>query len=255
MPVHFGGLACNMAAIERIAHQHNLHIVEDAAHALPTTDQGRLVGSFPSPATVFSFYANKTITTGEGGMIVTKDAAVADRMSKMRLHGFDRNAFDRFKTGNWSYDVVAPGYKYNMTDIAAAIGIHQLRRANDFHAERTRIAERYFDELAELPIDLPAKAPEGETHAWHLFIIRTNEHSPLNREQLFNAMKDRGITCSVHYTPLHRFSYWRETYGLKGQDYPNAERAGQNVISLPVFFGMSDEQIDYVIGTLRDLLT
>lgn len=255
MPVHFAGLACDMIAIEAIAEKHGLKIIEDAAHALPCSSAGRSIGSFASPAAVFSFYANKTITTGEGGMILTSDPKMADRMRKMRLHGFDRNAFDRFKTGNWNYDVVAPGYKYNLTDIAAALGLHQLKRAEFFRQERTRISERYFEGLADLPLDLPARAVDGDVHSWHLFIVRTNADCRLTRDELFEALRQSGITCSVHYTPLHRFSYWRDTYDLKGQDFPNAERAGQNAISLPVFVGMKDAQINYVIETLRELIS
>jgi len=254
MPVHFAGLTCEMQEITEIADAHDIRIIEDAAHAIPTSNAGRRIGSFAESAAVFSFYATKTITTGEGGMVVTKNAEIADRIQKMRLHGIDRNAFDRFNTGNWQYDVVAPGYKYNLTDIAAAMGIHQLRRADEFHEKRSSIAMRYLEGLKGLPLELPAMAKSGDVHSWHLFIPRVTSESRLTRDQLFEALREKGIMCSVHYTPLHRLNYWREKYDLKGQDFPNAERAGQTAISLPIYTKMTDDKVEYVIDTIRDLI-
>lgn len=254
MPVHFAGLPCNMTAICAMAKKHGLKIVEDAAHTLPALHAGTMIGQHATDATIFSFYANKTITTGEGGMLVTKDLDLAKRARVMRLHGFSRDAFDRFKTGNWRYDVIAPGYKYNMTDLAAGMGLHQLKKADWFRAERKRVVDRYRAGLAGLPIDLPADAPEGDSHSWHLFIIRVAENAKMNRDELFAHLAERGITCSVHYTPLHNFTYWRETYDLKSQNFPESTRAGNAAISLPMYVEMPDEQIDYVIAALRDAL-
>ncbi|MDE2275410.1 MAG: DegT/DnrJ/EryC1/StrS family aminotransferase, partial [Burkholderiales bacterium] len=173
LPVHYAGLAADMPAILDIARRHDLKVVEDAAHALPTTRGGRLVGTLASDATVFSFYANKTITTGEGGMLVTRDAALAQRAKVMRLHGMSRDAFDRFTATvpSWYYEIVAPGFKYNLTDIAAALGIHQLRRLPGFQQQRERLAAAYDAARAGLPLLLPPRAPAGDRHAWHLYVV------------------------------------------------------------------------------------
>jgi dTDP-4-amino-4,6-dideoxygalactose transaminase len=255
MPVHFAGLACDMGPLLALTGRHGLRVVEDAAHSLPATSGGVLVGKHPTSATVFSFYANKTITTGEGGMLVTADPKIAERARVMRLHGIDRDAFDRFAGGNWAYDIVHPGYKYNMTDIAAAIGIHQLRRADQFQASRHDAARRYREALQDLPIDLPPEAPAGDTHAWHLFIIKLRPDSRISRDAAIRALADAGIACSVHYRPLHMMTYWRETHGLRDEDFPNASRAFAGAISLPLYVGMSDDEIGHVAASLRRILS
>ena len=190
MPVHYGGLACDMDAILAIAQEHGLKVVEDAAHALPTTWRGALVGQLQSDVTVFSFYANKTITTGEGGMAVTRDAALAQRMRVMRLHGMNRDAFDRFtsKTPAWYYEVVAPGFKYNMTDVAAAMGVQQLARLPQFVQRREQLAQRYHAALAGLPLILPATAPAGDVHAWHLYVVRLAPQARIGRDALIQGL-------------------------------------------------------------------
>ncbi|MGZ5276748.1 MAG: DegT/DnrJ/EryC1/StrS family aminotransferase, partial [Caldimonas sp.] len=184
MPVHYGGLAADMAAILEIARKHGLGVVEDAAHALPATCGGKLVGTLGSDATVFSFYANKTITTGEGGMVVTRDDKLARRMKTMRLHGMSRDAFDRFtaKVPSWYYEIVAPGFKYNLTDIAAAIGIHQLRRAQAFQRQREAIAKHYDSALAARPLVLPPGPHAGDVHSWHLYAVRIADAAAVSRD-------------------------------------------------------------------------
>ena len=256
MPVHYGGLACDMEAILAIAHEHGLKVVEDAAHALPATWRGTLVGQLPSDITVFSFYANKTITTGEGGMAVTRDAALAQRMRVMRLHGMNRDAFDRFtsKTPAWYYEVVAPGFKYNMTDVAAAMGVQQLARLPQFVQRREQLAQRYHAALADLPLVLPATAPAGERHAWHLYVVRLAASARIDRDTLIQALSDRGIGTSVHYVPLHRHPYWRDRYQLTPAQFPHADAAYQTMVSLPLFTAMSDADQERVIAALRDLL-
>ncbi|GDY35258.1 DegT/DnrJ/EryC1/StrS aminotransferase family protein [Acidovorax sp. NB1] len=256
MPVHYGGLACPMDKILAIAREHGLKVVEDAAHALPTTWQGQVVGQLQSDVTVFSFYANKTITTGEGGMAVTRDPAIAQRMRVMRLHGMNRDAFDRFtsKTPAWYYEVVAPGFKYNMTDIAAAMGVEQLARLPGFVQRRQYLAARYRQHLASLPLILPADALEGDTHAWHLYVIRLQEGSRLDRDGVIQALSDRDIGTSVHYVPLHRHPYWRDRYQLTPQMFPHAETAYQSMISIPLFTAMSDADQDRVIAALHEVL-
>ena len=256
MPVHYGGLACAMDEILAIAREHGLKVVEDAAHALPTTWQGQLVGQLASDVTVFSFYANKTITTGEGGMAVTRDPAVAQRMRVMRLHGMNRDAFDRFtsKTPAWYYEVVAPGFKYNMTDVAAAMGVVQLARLPGFLKRRQYLAARYQAQLAALPLTLPADAPAGDTHAWHLYVIRLRDNARLGRDDVIQALSDRGIGTSVHYVPLHRHPYWRDRYQLTPDMFPQADAAYRSMISIPLFTAMSDADQDRVIAALHEIL-
>ena len=256
MPVHYGGLACDMDAILAIAREHGLKVVEDAAHALPTTWRGTLVGQLQSDVTVFSFYANKTITTGEGGMAVTHNPALAQRMRTMRLHGMNRDAFDRFtsRTPAWYYEVVAPGFKYNMTDVAAAMGVEQLARLPHFVQRREVLARRYHGQLANLPLTLPAVAPPGDTHAWHLYVIRLLPNAPLERDAAIQALSDRGIGTSVHYVPLHRHPYWRDRYQLTPAMFPEADAAYQAMISIPLFTAMSDSDQDRVIAALHEVL-
>ncbi|MDO5623952.1 MAG: DegT/DnrJ/EryC1/StrS family aminotransferase [Pseudomonadota bacterium] len=253
LPVHYGGLACDMVAIFAIARKHGLQVIEDAAHALPTACQGALVGQLESAATVFSFYANKTMTTGEGGMVVTKDEALAARMKVMRLHGISRDAFDRFSstTPAWYYEIVAPGFKYNMTDMAAALGRVQLQRLGGFVQRRQQLAARYLRELADLPLRLPADAPPGGAHAWHLFVVRLREDARATRDEVIQALADAGIGTSVHYVPLHRQPYWRDRYGLTPEQFPVADAAYQRMLSLPLFTAMSDDEQTRVIDALR----
>ncbi|MBB6560298.1 dTDP-4-amino-4,6-dideoxygalactose transaminase [Acidovorax soli] len=256
MPVHYGGLACDMDAILAIAKEHGLKVVEDAAHALPTTWKGTLVGQLASDVTVFSFYANKTITTGEGGMAVTRDPELAKRMRVMRLHGMNRDAFDRFtsKTPAWYYEVVAPGFKYNMTDVAAAMGVQQLARLPAFVERRQYLAQRYHAGLKHLPLVLPAEAPAGDVHAWHLYVIRLAPGARLSRDALVQGLSDRGIGTSVHYVPLHRHPYWRDRYALTPAMFPEADAAYQAMVSIPLFTAMADADQDRVIAALDQLL-
>ena len=253
LPVHYGGLACDMAAIFDIARRHGLQVLEDAAHALPTTNNGALIGQLPSAAAVFSFYANKTITTGEGGMVVTKDEELAARMRVMRLHGISRDAFDRFssKTPAWYYEIVAPGFKYNMTDMAGALGRVQLQRLPAFVQRRQQLAARYLHELKDLPLILPADAPPGDTHAWHLFVIRLRDDALVTRDEVIQALSDAGIGTSVHYVPLHRQPYWRDRYGLTPEQFPVAEHSYQRMLSIPLFTAMSDDEQARVIAALK----
>jgi dTDP-4-amino-4,6-dideoxygalactose transaminase len=256
MPVHYGGLACRMDEIFAIAREHGLKVVEDAAHALPATWNGVLVGQLQSDVTVFSFYANKTMTTGEGGMVVTRDPELAKRMKVMRLHGMNRDAFDRFtsKTPAWYYEVIAPGFKYNLTDIASAMGIHQLAKLPRFLKRRQHLAARYFDRLEGLPLILPADAPPGDVHAWHLYVIRLSVDARVTRDDVIQGLSDRGIGTSVHYVPLHRHPYWRDRYQLTPEMFPRADEAYQRMLSIPLFTAMSDTDQDRVIAALAEVL-
>ena len=256
VPVHYAGLACPMDEILAIARENGLKVVEDAAHALPTTFGGSLVGQLQSDITVFSFYANKTMTTGEGGMAVTRNPELAKRMKVMRLHGMNRDAFDRFvsKTPAWYYEVVAPGYKYNLTDIASAMGIHQLAKLPRFLQRRQYLAARYLEKLAGLPLILPADAPAGDVHSWHLFVIRLSAKAKVTRDDVIQGLSDRGIGTSVHYVPLHRHPYWRDRYQLNPEMFPQADAAYQTMLSIPLFTAMSDADQDRVITALGEVL-
>ena len=253
MPVHFGGLACEMPAILAFAERHDLKVIDDAAHALCATCHGQIIGSWNTAATVYSFYANKPITTGEGGMLVTRDPQIADRARKMRLHGLDRDSFDRFSktSASWAYDVVAPGYKYNMTDVAAAIGLQQLARAEELRASRERAAELYLDLLSDLPIDLPATAPPRELHAWHIFPISVWQDAPVTRDELIAVLTSQNIGTSVHYRPLHQMSYWSQCCGGRADEFPVAERYFAGAVTLPLFPYMSEAQVGRVADVIR----
>lgn len=256
IPVHYGGLAADMPALLEVARRHGLKVVEDAAHALPTTSAGRLIGTLDSDATVFSFYANKTITTGEGGMLVTRDAALAKRAQVMRLHGMSRDAFDRFTAAvpSWYYEIVAPGFKYNLTDIAAAIGLHQLKKAHPFALRRARIAAQYHEAFAVLPVIRAPLPPAGESHAWHLYPLRLADDAQVSRDHLVDQLFARGVGCSVHYIPLHQQPYWRERYALTAQMFPHSQRVYERQVSLPIYTRMTEVDVARVADAVRQAL-
>jgi len=256
VPVHFGGLAADMHSLLAIARKHGIYVVEDAAHALPATSGGRLIGTLDTEATVFSFYANKTMTTGEGGMVATRNAELAERMKVMRLHGISRDAFDRFRSEKpaWYYEVVAPGFKYNLTDIAAALGLQQLRKLRRFCERRQYLANRYRDGLASLPLILPPEPPEGDVHAWHLYPIRLGRETDRTRDGAIQALANLGIGTSVHYVPLHRQPYWRERYALRPETFPHSDAAYQSMLSIPLFTAMTDSDQDRVVAGLCEIL-
>ena len=256
VPVHYGGLAAEMGRLLALARKHGLRVVEDAAHALPSTSGGRLIGTLDSDATVFSFYANKTITTGEGGMLVTRDAAVAQRARTMRLHGMNRDAFDRFtaKVPSWYYEVVAPGFKYNLTDIAAALGLHQLKKAHAFQQRRAAIAAAYDAAFADLPLVLPPQPAAGDRHAWHLYVLRLADDAGIGRDRFIERLFDAGIGCSVHYIPLHLHPYWRDRYALQPGQFPHSQHAYERMLSLPIYTRMSDDDVMRVAQAVRAAL-
>jgi len=256
VPVHYAGMACDMDALLTLARRHGLRVVEDAAHAFPTRYRGRLVGTLDSDITVFSFYANKTMTTGEGGMVVVRDPELARRIRLMRLHGISQDAFDRYvsKTPAWFYEVVAAGFKYNLTDIAAAIGIEQLKKIDRFLEQRQRLAARYDEALAGLPLVLPPR-PEGDsTHAWHLYVVRLREDAALRRDELIVRLSELGIGTSVHFIPLHRQPYWRDNCVSVPERFPVAEAAFGAMLTLPLYTRMTDASQERVIHALHELL-
>lgn len=253
IPVHFAGRSADMGQLLALAKQHGLYVMEDAAHALPTTCGGKLVGALDSDVSVFSFYANKTITTGEGGMLVTRNPAIAKRARTMRLHGINRDAFDRYtaNTPSWYYEIVAPGFKYNMTDLAASIGIHQLKKAISFQAKRARIAALYDDALAGLPIIRPPHAAMGDMHSWHLYVIQLADDAGVQRETFIERMFEQGIGCSVHYIPLHLHPYWRDTYKLTPDMFPVSQRVYERTVSLPLYTRMTEDDVARVVTAIK----
>jgi dTDP-4-amino-4,6-dideoxygalactose transaminase len=263
MVVHYGGHPACMIdpkgrrGILDICRQHGLRVIEDAAHAFPARIAGRMIGSL-GDATCFSFYANKTITSGEGGMLTTHDEEIAQRARVMRLHGIDRPIWGRFSASGraeWEYDVVAPGYKYNMSDINAAIGLAQFERAQEMWQRRYNCVKYYYQRLAEIPcIDLPLCHVAHADHSWHLFIINLHEDAPVGRDELIERLGERRIGTSVHYKPLHRMSYYQQRYKLDPGAFPNAERIWRGCLSLPLFPTMTEEDLDYVCSTLAELL-
>lgn len=262
IPVHFAGQAARMDSdgagpgLLEVCRRRDVRILEDAAHAFPARCGDRMVGAL-GDATCFSFYANKTITTGEGGMLTTDDDALAARTRVMRLHGIDRDVWDRFTAAKpaWEYDVVAPGYKYNMPDVNAAIGLAQLERAGAMRQRRQEIASHYFGRLADLEaLDLPCVRVPAEDHAWHLFVVVVRPGARVGRDRLVELLADRGIGTSVTYKPLHRMTYYRDRYGLRPEDFPEAERIWRGCIALPIYPGLSDDDVDFICDVLWAIL-
>ncbi len=257
IPVHFAGRACDMDALGALASARGIPILEDAAHALPTTWRGQMIGTL-SQATVFSFYATKTIATGEGGMIVSRDEKLLQRCRTMRLHGINRDVFDRYRSTapSWYYEVVAPGFKYNMPDTAAAMGIPQLRKAEAFQKRRQAIADRYDLAFAGLPLDVPGRGSPDDIHAWHLYVIRLRQEAlRIDRNRFIELMAERGIGTSVHFIPLHLQPYWRDRYGFTPASFPAANAVYERAVSLPIYTRMTDLDVDRVIAAVSGILT
>lgn len=261
IPVHVGGLMLDCDSLRAFAEREGLWMVEDAAHAFPAAwrsgpdDPWQKCGEGTAHVSCFSFYANKTITTGEGGMAVTDDEYLAHRIRMMSLHGLTHDAWSRYaKGGSWDYKIAAPGFKYNLTDIAAAIGIHQLARAAEMRNERELIAKMYFEKLANIPeIELPPD-PLDRSHSWHLFPIKLRlEKLSVDRNAFIDGLKHAAIGCSVHWRPLHLHPYYEEMFGWRAEDLPVASEVWKRLVSLPIFPGMHEEEVDYVVRTVRRL--
>lgn len=253
MPVHFAGQACEMDEILAIAKEHDIKVVEDAAHALPTTYKGKIIGSL-SDITVYSFYATKTIATGEGGMVTTENEDYLKRMKTMRLHGINRDVFDRYTSNkpSWFYEVVEPGFKYNMTDVAASLGIHQLKKANDFQERREWIANQYNEAFRDLPMRVPHIDHPEETHSWHLYVLQLElEKMNVDRDKFIELMAKENIGTSVHFIPLHLHPYWRDRYNYKPEDFPIAYDVFTRAMSLPIYPKMTDEEVEAVIIAVK----
>jgi dTDP-4-amino-4,6-dideoxygalactose transaminase len=261
IPVHVGGLMMDITALKNFAAAHGLWIIEDAAHSFPSAwresaDQPWVrCGEDTANVSCFSFYANKTITTGEGGIAVTNDSSLADRMRLMSLHGLSRDAWDRYsRGGSWDYKIIAPGFKYNLTDIAAAIGIHQLGRAETMRQQREEIGRYYLEALHDVQeIELPVENSD-RINSWHLFPIRLKCDSlSINRDSFLQQLKSAGIGCSVHWRPLHLHPYYQTEFRWLPELFPNATELWERLVSLPIFPSMAKEELDYVVRELKTI--
>lgn len=258
MPVHFTGRPCDMNRIMKIASYNGLSVIEDAAHAFPASNGIKPIGSI-GDMTCFSFYATKTLATGEGGMITTHNDKYAERLRRMRLHGVDRDIWNRYNSDKpkWYYLVEDVGFKYNMSDIAAAMGIQQLKKSHDFWNTRKWISEKYNKELANLPLILPTDEdlPRGSKHAWHLYVIRLDEQRiNMSRDLFIERMLELGIGTSVHFIPLHLHPYWKRLYGFNAYDFPKAMNFYKSCVSLPIYPSMGEYHVHMVVDAVRKIL-
>jgi len=254
LPVHYAGYPCEMDSILDLARRYRLKVIEDAAHALPASYKGRMIGTL-GDITCFSFYATKTLTTGEGGMITTENPEYAERMRILALHGISRNAWNRYMAdGTWRYDILEAGFKYNLTDLQAALGLAQLAKADDLRLRRGAIARRYSSGLASSDAFSPPPEPNDECHSWHLYVVRVNPAClRISRDQVIEELKSRGIGTSVHFIPLHLHSLYQKRLGYRAGQFPRAEQHFEQAISLPIFPGMTDEETDRVIHALYEI--
>ncbi|HEX3127348.1 MAG TPA: DegT/DnrJ/EryC1/StrS family aminotransferase [Thermoanaerobaculia bacterium] len=261
IPVHVGGLMMDMDRVSDFARRHGLWVVEDAAHALPAAWRPgpdrpwQRCGEGTADVTCFSFYANKTVTTGEGGMATTSDPALAERMRMMSLHGLSHDAWGRFaKGGSWDYRIQAPGFKYNLTDVAAALGIHQLARAEDMRKARENIAFRYMERFRDTEtLELPP-VPADRIHSWHLFPVKLYlAKLAIDRNSFIAELKEAGVGCSVHWRPLHLHPYYAETFGWRPEDLPAASAVWERIVTLPLFPSMTDAELDHVVAVVQGI--
>jgi dTDP-4-amino-4,6-dideoxygalactose transaminase len=255
MPVHFAGLPVDLDPLYDIAKKNGLRVIEDAAHAIGTEYKGRRIGSF-GDVQVFSFHPNKNMTTGEGGCVATRDEKLASDIALLRFHGMDREAWNRFgKKGTQHYEIITPGYKYNMMDIQAALGLHQLKQLDGFIKRRTAIALRYQKVLADWPEWTLTRAPSYQhLHAWHLYTPLINpDAAKMDRDAFMQGMKERNIGTGLHYRAVHLYPYYRDQFGFKRGDFPNAESISDRIVSLPLFPAMTDADQDRVIAAMKDL--
>lgn len=253
LPVHIGGMPCEMDRISDVAERYGLPVVEDAAHAFPGRTADGFMGAIGKVG-VYSFYATKTITTGEGGMLVTNDEEIAHRARLMRLHGIDRDVWNRYRTvgAGWEYDVVEAGYKYNLPDLLAAIGRVQLGRAESFLSRRRKIARRYIEAFSAR--DYLTPPPDAPGHAWHLFLLGLElSRLSIDRDEFMAKLNERGIGTSVHYIPLHLMSYYAGRYALKQADFPVSLGRYRSTVSLPIYPELGDTEVERVVGAVLEV--
>ncbi len=255
MPVHFAGQPVDLDPLFDLAKKHKLVVIEDAAHAAGTEYKGKKIGSFDSTS-VFSFHPNKNMTTGEGGMVVSNDEKITDQVSLLKFHGMDKNAWKRFaKAGSPRYDIALAGYKYNMMDIQAAIGLHQLKKLDGFIKDRTKFALRYQDAFKNLAgLLLPKEVPYAHRHAWHLYTPFVDiDRLKIDRDQFMNELKERNIGSGLHYSAVHEFSFNAKKYGWKPNDFPEAHFISERILSLPLFPTMTDQDQTDTIEAVTDI--
>lgn len=256
VPIHFGGQSCDMDAILAIAQNHGLFVLEDAAHAVYTTYKQRMIGSI-GDATAFSFYATKNLATGEGGMLTTDDEELADKIRVLSLHGMSKAAWNRYSSnGSWYYEVESPGYKMNMFDLQAALGLHQLKRLDDMQKRREEIAGRYQTAFQQISGLITPFVHDDGRHAWHLYVLQVDEKKAgVTRSEMITALKDEyNIGTSVHFIPVHIHPYYQKQFGYKEADFPNAMNYYKRTLSLPLYPSMSDDDVDDVIEAVRDIV-
>ncbi len=262
MPVHLGGLPCDMDSIWHLAKKKGLYVIEDAAHAIGTRYKGNSIGAgrpetdSRSDAVCFSFYATKNLTTGEGGMVVTHDAKLYERMKILCLHGISKDAWNRYaEHGNWYYEVTTPGFKYNLSDIQSAIGIHQLRKIEPFTARRASIAQLYSEAFASMP-ELDVPQTDGDVrHAWHLYALRLNlDRLAIDRDEFIRRLRGKNIGTSVHFIPIPMHPYFAPYAELAHNQCPSAMQLYPRLVSLPLYPSMTDEQVGYVIESIKDII-
>ncbi|MGG1419908.1 DegT/DnrJ/EryC1/StrS family aminotransferase [Bacillus subtilis] len=256
VPVHFGGQSCDMDAILAIAQNHGLFVLEDAAHAVYTTYKQRMIGSI-GDATAFSFYATKNLATGEGGMLTTDDEELADKIRVLSLHGMSKAAWNRYSSnGSWYYEVESPGYKMNMFDLQAALGLHQLKRLDDMQKRREEIAGLYQTAFQRIPGLITPFVHDDGRHAWHLYVLQVDEKKAgVTRSEMITALKDEyNIGTSVHFIPVHIHPYYQKQFGYKEADFPNAMNYYKRTLSLPLYPSMSDDDVHDVIEAVRDIV-
>lgn len=258
VPVHYVGQPVDLDPILELAAARGIAVLEDAAHAVGSEYKGRRIGSFPTTS-VFSFHPNKNMTTGEGGMVVTEDEAVFESASLLKFHGMDRESWKRFaKSGSPRYDVAVPGFKYNMMDIQAALGLHQLKRLEGFLVERERLARRYdeaFGGAGVVGLILPSRVAYPVRHAWHLYTPLVDvDRLTIDRDQFMAELKTRNIGTGLHYTAAHEFSYYANRFGWRPEDFPQAHFVSERIVSLPLFPGLTDADQDDAIEAIREVL-
>jgi len=245
IPVHFSGQPCDMDELLDLAKKYNLKVIEDAAHALPSIYKGKKIGSLDSDITCFSFYATKTLSTGEGGMATTKNSEYAKNIKINRLHGISRDVWDRYSGGNWAYDVVDNGNKYNPTDITSALGLVQLKKLEWMRDKREAIAKKY-DEAFSGKIEY-LKIKQDRRSSYHLYVIKVN-----NRDELYSKLKEKGINTSVHFIPVHKLTYYKNKYDFKDSDYDIANRVFEKSLSLPIYPDLTDTEVLYIIDKVLE---
>jgi dTDP-4-amino-4,6-dideoxygalactose transaminase len=255
LPVHFAGLPVDTQKLYALAGKHGLRVIEDAAHAIGSRVGGEKIGGF-GDIQVFSFHPNKNMTTGEGGCIVTRDETIVRKLQALRFHGIDRPAWDRFtQKGSPHYDVILPAHKFNMMDLQAALGLHQLKALDGFIEKRNTLAQRYIQLLEAVPqLKLPPRPPEGTRHNWHLFAPLVQPHAGLSRDEVAKRLKEHySIGTGLHYVPPHLYSYYQDQLGFRAGQFPEAERVGEQILSLPLFPDMTEPEQNRVVTALEEL--